>query len=121
MALAELLNAPEIEAVAAEHGFTVVYPDELTFTEQVNLSLTPSVYSRPKDQRSSSATSPLPGQGYSFSRTRSRRPECLSRILPGLRSHGDGGNRRGPGRGFPHRSSYRIDPQRFRDVLMEWL
>ena len=23
--------------------------------------------------------------------------------------------------GFPHRSSYRIDPQRFRDVLSEWL
>ncbi len=22
---------------------------------------------------------------------------------------------------FPHRSSYRIDPQRFRDVLREWL
>ena len=33
----QLVNAPEIEAVADEQGFTVVYPDELTFVEQVNL------------------------------------------------------------------------------------
>ena len=34
---AHLVTASEIEAVAHEHGFTVVYPEELTFIEQVNL------------------------------------------------------------------------------------
>ncbi len=31
----KLVNAPEIEAIAREHGFAIVHPDELSFADQV--------------------------------------------------------------------------------------
>ena len=40
-------------------------------------------------------------------------PECAPTAMAGTVVDRD--------EGFPHRSSYRIDPQRFRDFLGEWL
>ena len=116
-----LLNAPEIEAVAHEHGFTVVYPDELTFVEQVNLlanakrvlategsALFLCYFASPGTRLLILENAAIEGANV----YRALFPNCEPTAMAGTivdRDHS-----------FPHRSSFRLDPQRFRDVLTEW-
>ena len=119
---AQLVNALEIEAVADEQGFTVVYPDELTFVEQVNLVANAKRIVAPEGSALFLCYFASPGtrllilenaavEGANVWRTFF--PECEPTAMAGTVVDRD--------EGFPHRSSYRIDPQRFRDFLGEWL
>jgi capsular polysaccharide biosynthesis protein len=118
----QLLNAPEIEAVAAELGFTVVYPDELTFVEQVNLvanarrvvapegsALFLCYFASPATQLLILENAVVEGGNI----WRAFFPNCEPTGMAGTVVDYDDS--------FPHRSSYRIDPRRFREVLREWL
>lgn len=119
---AQLVNAPEIEAVADEHDFTVVYPEELTFVEQVNLLANASRVVAPEGSALFLCYFASPGtrllvldnaspEGVNLWRVFF--PECELTAMAGTVVDRDVL--------FPHRSSYCIDPQRFREVLTEWL
>ena len=119
---AQLVNAPEIEAVADEHGFTVVYPEELTFIEQVNLLANAKRVVAPEGSALFLCYFASPGTRLLILENavvegvnvwRAFFPDCEPTAMAGTIVDRDDG--------FPHRSSYRIDPQRFRDLLREWL
>jgi capsular polysaccharide biosynthesis protein len=118
----QLVNAPEIEGVASEHGFTVVYPDELTFVEQVNLVASAKRILAPEGSALFLCYFASPGTKLLILENavveganvwRAFFPDCAPTAMAGTVVARD--------EGFPHRSSYRIDPQRFRDFLSEWL
>jgi hypothetical protein len=119
---AQLVNAAEIEAAVAEHGFTIVHPEELTFVEQVNLLANAKRVVAPEGSALFLCYFASPGtrllvldnaspEGVNVWRVFF--PECELTAMAGTIVDRDAR--------FPHRSSYRIDPQRFRDVLREWL
>jgi Glycosyltransferase 61 len=119
---AQLVNAPEIEAVADEHGFTVVYPEELTFIEQVNLLANAKCVIAPEGSALTLCYFAAPGtrllvldnasvEGVNVWRVFF--PDCELSAMAGTIVDRDDSR--------VHRSSYRIDPQRFRDFLREWL
>ena len=119
---AQLVNASEIEAVAAEHGFTVVYPDELTFVEQVNLVANAKRILAPEGSALFLCYFASPGTTLLILENavvegvnvwRAFFPNCEPTAMAGTVVDRD--------EAFPHRSSYRIDPQRFREFLREWL
>jgi Glycosyltransferase 61 len=119
---AQLVNTPEIEAVADEQGFTVVYPDELTFVEQVNLLANAKRVLAPEGSALFLCYFATPGTRLLILENavveganiwRAFFPNCEPTAMAGtVVDHDDR---------FPHRSSYRIDPQRIRDVLRDWL
>ncbi len=118
---AKLVNAAEIEAVAEEHGFTVVYPDELTFVEQVNVVASAERILAPEGSALFLCYFAPPGTKVLVLENavveganvwRAFFPQCELTALAGIVVDRD--------ETFPHRSSYRIEPQRFRDVLGEW-
>ena len=118
----QLVNASEIEAVADEQGFTVVYPDELTFVEQVNLVANAKRVLAPEGSALFLCYFASPGTRLLILENavvedanvwRAFFPNCEPTAMAGTVVDRDDG--------FPHRSSYRIDPQRFRDFLREWL
>jgi Glycosyltransferase 61 len=119
---AQLVNALEIEAVADEQGFTVVYPDELTFVEQVNLVANAKRILAPQGSALFLCYFASPGTRLLILENaaveganvwRAFFPDCEPTAMAGTVVARD--------EGFPHRSSYRIDPRRFRDFLREWL
>jgi hypothetical protein len=118
----QLVNAPEIEAIAAEQDFAVVFPDELSFVEQLNLianakrvvapegsALFLCYFASPETRLlilENALVDDVNVYGAFF-------PECeLTAIAGPIVDRDDS---------FPHRSSYRVDPGRFRDFLNEWL
>jgi hypothetical protein len=119
---AQLVNAPEIEAVAREHSFTVVYPEELTFIEQLNLlanakrvvapegsALFLCYFARPETKLLVLDNASVEGVNV----WRVFFPNCELLAMAGAIVDRDDR--------FVHRSSYRVEPQRFHDVLGEWL
>jgi capsular polysaccharide biosynthesis protein len=118
----ELVNAREIEAIADEHGFTVVYPDELTFVEQVSLLANAKRLVAPEGSALFLCYFASPGTRLLILENavveganiyRAFFPNCEPMPMAGTVVERDDS--------FPHRASYRIDPQRFREVLREWL
>jgi capsular polysaccharide biosynthesis protein len=118
----QLVNAAEIESVADEHGFTVVYPDELTFVEQVNLVANAKRVLAPEGSALFLCYFASPGTRLLILENavvegvnvyQAFFPNCELTAIAGTVVDRDDG--------FPHRASYRIDPQRFRDLLTEWL
>jgi capsular polysaccharide biosynthesis protein len=119
---AQLLNAPEIEAVAAEQGFTVVYPDELTFVDQVNLVANAKRVLAPEGSALFLCYFASPGTKLLVLDNASPQGVNVWRVFfPHCELVAMAGTVVDPDERFPHRSSYRIDPQRFREVLGEWL
>jgi hypothetical protein len=119
---AQLVNALEVEAVADEQGFAVVYPDELTFVEQVNLVANARRIIAPEGSALFLCYFASPGTRLFILENaavedanvwRAFFPDCEPTAMAGTVVARD--------ESFPHRSSYRIDPQRFRDFLGEWL
>ena len=119
---ANLVNSAEIEAVAGEHGFTIVYPDELTFVEQVHVVanaeriLAPEgsalflCYFAPPRTKLLILENAVVDDGNVW---RAFFPHCEVTAIAGRVVDRD--------ETFPHRSSYRLEPERFRDLLGEWL
>jgi hypothetical protein len=119
---AHLVTAPEIEAVAQEHGFAVVYPEDLTFVEQASLLagakrvIAPEgsalflCYFAPPETRlfvlDNASVEGINVWSTYF-------PHCELTAMSGTIVDRD--------ERFVHRSSFHIDPQRFREVLEEWL
>jgi capsular polysaccharide biosynthesis protein len=119
---AQLVNAPEIEAVAEAHGFAVVYLEELSFIDQVNLLANAKRVVAPQGSALFLCYFASPGTRLLVLDNESPEgvnvwrvffPQCELVAMSGTIVDRD--------EGFPHRSSYRIDPQRFRDVFTEWL
>ena len=105
-----------------EQGFTVVYPDELTFVEQVNLVANAKCIVAPEGSALFLCYFASPGTRLFILENaavedanvwRAFFPDCEPTAMAGTVVARD--------EGFPHRSSYRIGPQRFRDFLGEWL
>jgi capsular polysaccharide biosynthesis protein len=119
---ARLVNAPEIETVAAGEGFSIVHPEELTFVEQVDLLASAKRVVAPAGSALFLCYFASPGMrllvldnaGVEDVNVWSALfPDCELAAMAGTIVERD--------ERFPHRSSYRIDPERFRDVLGEWL
>ena len=119
---AHLVTAPEVEAVAQEHGFTIVHPEDLTFVEQANLLAGAKRVVAPEGSALFLCYFAPPGtrllvldnastEGVNVWNTYF--PNCELTAMSGTIVDRD--------ERFVHRSSFRIDPERFRDVLEEWL
>ena len=119
---AQVVNAPEIEAIAEEHGFTVVYPEELTFIEQVNLLANAKRVVAPQGSALFLCYFASPGTKLLVLDNESPEGVNLWRVFfPDCELVAMSGTIVDPDERFPHRASYRVAPQHFREVLREWL
>lgn len=117
-----VVNADEIEAIAGEHGFVVVRPEELTFVEQVNLLASATQVIAPEGSALFLCAFAPPGVKICIlnhtidivlNLYRLFVPDAELAIVTGPVEALDPA--------FEHRSSYRIDPEGFRGFLAEWL
>jgi capsular polysaccharide biosynthesis protein len=118
----KLVNAPEIEAIAAEAGFDVVYPEELEFIEQVNLLANSSHVVAPEGSALFLCHFATPGtkvcilQHMVVEGTNvydAMFDGCDFTLLTGPFERLDPV--------FPHRSDYLIDPGIFKDFIAGWV
>lgn len=119
---ARLVNAPEIETVAAGAGFSIVHPEELSFAEQMSLLANAKRVVAPAGSAlflcyfASSGTRLLVLDNASVEDV-----NVWSALFPDCELTAMAGSVVDKEERFPHRSSYRVDPERFREVLGEWL
>ena len=119
---AQLVNSPEIEAIVEEHGFTVVYPEELTFVEQMNLLANAKRVAAPQGSALFLCYFAPPETKLLVLDNESSEGVNVWRVfLPHCELVAMSGTIVDRDESFPHRSSFRIESERLRAVFREWL